>query len=139
MSAGLLICSICKREVHQDGENHSWRHCEDLTPICEQAGLEYPTTNSDIVGEYCGRDENPYAKWAQRPPQVQAHRGAKAMTDTLAHHNSREAVEYRGSLIVIQPTDCTELDEDCLEMEPCQHLSCYRYAPESGRCPFVAD
>ena len=37
MSYGIVICSKCKREVHQDGSEHSWRHCEDKTAICQNA------------------------------------------------------------------------------------------------------
>ena len=34
MSYGILMCSKCKREIHQDGPNYTWLHCEDKTPIC---------------------------------------------------------------------------------------------------------
>ena len=56
MSTGLVICSICKREVHQDGENHSWRHCEDKTLRCEGASSVYPKSKDEIMGKYCGCD-----------------------------------------------------------------------------------
>lgn len=56
MSTGLVICSLCNHEVHQDGPNHSWRHCDDKTPICEGAKAIYPNTSDEIVGKWCGRD-----------------------------------------------------------------------------------
>jgi len=58
MSTGLVICSKCYREVHQDGENHSWRHCEDKTSRCEGASSIYPLSRSFIKGKYCGRDDD---------------------------------------------------------------------------------
>ncbi len=57
MSFGLVICSTCKREVHQDGENHTWRHCEDKSPRCEGAVSAYPTDKSGIAGKFCGMDD----------------------------------------------------------------------------------
>ena len=57
MSYGLVICSACKREVHQDGENQTWRHCEDKTPRCEGAVSSYPTEKSEIIGDFCGKDD----------------------------------------------------------------------------------
>lgn len=57
MSYGLLICSKCSREVHQDGDNHTWRHCEDKSPICEGARRDYPRNASEIKGKFCGCDD----------------------------------------------------------------------------------
>ena len=57
MSFGLVICSTCKREVHQDGENHTWRHCEDKSPRCEGADSVYPSDKSGIAGKFCGMDD----------------------------------------------------------------------------------
>lgn len=57
MSTGLVVCSICHREIHQDGPDHSWRHCEDKTPRCEGASIEYPKTRGEIVGSWCGADD----------------------------------------------------------------------------------
>ncbi len=62
MSTGLVICSKCKREVHQDGphlldEPSTWRHCEDKSQRCEGAVSAYPTSKAEIVGEFCGIDE----------------------------------------------------------------------------------
>ncbi len=57
MSYGLVICGVCKREVHQDGPDHSWRHCEDKTPICFGATTPYPRDSKEIVGEFCGADD----------------------------------------------------------------------------------
>lgn len=56
MSYGLVICSVCKREVHQDGPNQTWRHCEDKTPRCAGAVSAYPQTTNEIRGKWCGRD-----------------------------------------------------------------------------------
>jgi len=56
MSFGIVICGVCKREVHQDGENQSWRHCEDKTARCEGAYSTCPNDLEEIVGEWCGRD-----------------------------------------------------------------------------------
>lgn len=58
MSTGLVICSVCLREVHQDGPDYSWRHCEDKSPRCEGARSTYPMTVADIVGVWCGRDHD---------------------------------------------------------------------------------
>lgn len=55
MSSGMVICSECLREVHQDGPNHTWTHCEDKTPRCEGAMSVYPLMGH-IKGKWCGRD-----------------------------------------------------------------------------------
>jgi hypothetical protein len=60
MSWGILICSKCKREIHQDGPDHSWTHCEDKTSICDGAGKIYPTSREQIKGKFCGKDERGY-------------------------------------------------------------------------------
>ena len=58
MSTGLVICSRCKREVHQiaPGTN-GWIHCEDKTPRCKDASSIYPKSRAEIVGRYCGSDD----------------------------------------------------------------------------------
>jgi hypothetical protein len=61
MSYGLVICSQCKREVHQTGPRdqhgkYGWQHCEDKTARCEAAESVYPAAKSDIRGQYCGHD-----------------------------------------------------------------------------------
>ena len=56
MSYGIVICSSCLREVHQDGPNHTWTHCEDKTPRCDDAASCYALMNH-IKGKWCGRDE----------------------------------------------------------------------------------
>lgn len=59
MSTGLVICSICKREVHQWGEitvGRGWVHCPDRTPICEGAHAIYPRTQGEILGAPCCAD-----------------------------------------------------------------------------------
>jgi hypothetical protein len=58
MSTGIVICSKCKREVHQVKPGKlGWIHCEDKTPICNEAGAIYPSNISEIVGKYCGKDD----------------------------------------------------------------------------------
>ena len=57
MSYGLVVCSKCSREVHQDWPHQGWRHCEDKTPRCDGASSIYPRSRADIVGRFCGRDE----------------------------------------------------------------------------------
>lgn len=59
MSTGLVICSTCKREVHQDGENQTWRHCEDKSSRCAGAKSIYPSSKAEIVGKFCGGDDGP--------------------------------------------------------------------------------
>jgi hypothetical protein len=56
MSTGLVICRKCFREVHQDGENRSWRHCEDKTPMCPGGSAIYPLSEKYIKGKWCGKD-----------------------------------------------------------------------------------
>lgn len=56
MSIGLVICSICYREVHQDGPNHTWTHCEDKSPRCDGASSIYPKNRAEIKGKFCGCD-----------------------------------------------------------------------------------
>ena len=68
MSTGIVICSVCSREVHQDGPREwhgksdpngtaTWRHCEDKTPVCSGAAIAYPESTAQIVGRWCGCDE----------------------------------------------------------------------------------
>jgi hypothetical protein len=67
MSSGLVICSVCRREVHQDGPTPAptppdrypstgWTHCEDGTPRCDGATSTYPTSRAEIVGRFCACD-----------------------------------------------------------------------------------
>lgn len=60
MSTGIVMCSVCRREVHQDGprvnDRATWLHCEDKTPICEGAAVAYPLSPSEMVGRVCGVD-----------------------------------------------------------------------------------
>lgn len=65
MSSGLVICSKCGKEVHQDGPRNKetgrneWRHCLRFhggTPICALAAADYPRKRGDIVGLYCQAD-----------------------------------------------------------------------------------
>lgn len=73
MSAGLVVCAACSREVHQDGPRQhdsercrcprdtgfcpaTWTHCMDGTPRCAGATSAYPKQLDYIAGPYCGRD-----------------------------------------------------------------------------------
>ncbi len=64
MSTGLVICSVCHKEVHQDGLRDSsgkteWRHCSRFhgwTPICANAHAIYPRHRAEIVGMFCQAD-----------------------------------------------------------------------------------
>ena len=64
MSCGIVVCSKCRREVHQNGaktineyghERTGWTHCEDGSPRCEGASSDYASTDK-IVGKWCGMD-----------------------------------------------------------------------------------
>jgi hypothetical protein len=75
MSTGLVICSACKREVHQrvgyrDANGveqvvyetavyprRIWVHCEDRSLMCPGASAIYPNSKDEIVGKYCGEDD----------------------------------------------------------------------------------
>lgn len=75
MSYGLVICSKCKREVHQssitvnyrpnlDGTgtiSPKWYHCEDGSLICEGAMSKFPKSREEIVGKPCMKDEPPFS------------------------------------------------------------------------------
>ncbi len=60
MSTGIVVCSKCRREVHQDGPKdkdgrYGWRHCEDKTPKCEGATVDY-AERGEPKGRFCGMD-----------------------------------------------------------------------------------
>lgn len=67
MSMGIVVCSRCDREVHQDGpkitvEAHgykqqvsTWQHCEDRTAMCKNATPDYARERK-IIGVMCGMD-----------------------------------------------------------------------------------
>ena len=62
MSYGIVICSSCLRELHQDGDRavgNGWLHCEDKTPICVGGTADYPKSETEIRGAWCGRDRGP--------------------------------------------------------------------------------
>jgi hypothetical protein len=66
MSTGIVVCSACQREVHQDGPKDArgtttWTHCEDGTPRCAGATSDYPDSRAAIKGRWCGRDQDPFA------------------------------------------------------------------------------
>lgn len=59
MSCGIVVCSQCNHEIHQDGDRsirNGWRHCEDRSSICIGASAVFPISESSIRGEWCGRD-----------------------------------------------------------------------------------
>lgn len=64
MSSGIVICSVCSGEVHQDGPRsdgpRAWRHCHAKTALCPDATVIYPTSTAAIVGPWCGRDGGPF-------------------------------------------------------------------------------
>ena len=76
MSTGTVVCDICYREVHQDGPNQSWRHCEDKTPMCQGAIPYYPLDKSKIRGKWCGRDDIGFFDGLDVPRKV-IYRGKK--------------------------------------------------------------
>jgi hypothetical protein len=60
MSFGLVVCSVCKREVHQDRDNDKnlyWYHCDTKSRICHEGYPDYPRRKDDIKGDFCGRDD----------------------------------------------------------------------------------
>lgn len=66
MSWGVVACSVCRREVHQNGpedpktRTHGWTHCEDGTPRCEGSVSAYLSQLSgEPVGRFCNIDQGP--------------------------------------------------------------------------------
>jgi len=63
MSYGLMICDVCKREVHQDGtkdpetQRFVWKHCNTGSWICKGASAIYPASRDEILAEFCGADD----------------------------------------------------------------------------------
>lgn len=77
MSTGIVFCSACRREVHQHGRGGTWLHCEDRSPICpstptDTVAPQYPNRLDDIVGRWCGRDDD----W-NRPRMTPQQRAAR--------------------------------------------------------------
>ena len=72
MSSGLVICSVCHVEVHQDGPTHTWRHCSrfhNWTPLCEGGKAMYPDTREQISGLFCQADGLAPRSICQEEPQ----------------------------------------------------------------------
>lgn len=70
MSTGIVICSICKRELHQSGDRaieNGWMHCEDRTPRCSDGSAVFPESTAEIVGKWCGMDD-PDRPQKRKPP-----------------------------------------------------------------------
>lgn len=58
MSRGVVVCSICRREIHQTGtplNEWAWTHCEDGTPQCKHGERDYAAPG-EPQGRWCGRD-----------------------------------------------------------------------------------
>lgn len=59
MSFGLVGCSKCRHEIHQDRDENGnlfWYHCDDKSRICEGATSLY-LNRDGIVGKACYGDE----------------------------------------------------------------------------------
>ena len=68
VSWGVVACSTCRREVHQNGPEEkpdapagfrrsTWLHCEDQTPRCEGASSDYlQNLKGAPVGRFCNID-----------------------------------------------------------------------------------
>jgi hypothetical protein len=66
----MVVCSECRREVHQDGPVHyikpgsmsasypvrGWRHCDDKSERCAGAVSTYPRARADVSGRACYAD-----------------------------------------------------------------------------------
>ena len=55
MSCGLVVCSECKREIHQE-RGGRWYHCEDGTDRCDGAIAHY-AERYQVKGKACFRDD----------------------------------------------------------------------------------
>jgi hypothetical protein len=100
MSSGLVICSVCRREVHQDGNaltpggTWTWRHCEDKSPRCDGASFVYPSKRSDIVGSFCEMDGaapvgdgGARVKVNYRRHEIDCHRAPSLGGDVLVYYS----------------------------------------------------
>lgn len=64
MSTGLVICSVCLREVHQDGDRairNGWRHCgrrdaRGVSVICDGGIAVFPGPADRVNGPACEMD-----------------------------------------------------------------------------------
>ncbi len=61
------------REIHNDGHDYAWLHCEDKTPLCIGANSMYPRSYADIKGKWCGRDDGPMHNETPKPGPVPEH------------------------------------------------------------------
>jgi hypothetical protein len=57
MSTGIVICSVCFRELHQS-PNRKWYHCEDNSLECKEGYHEYAMELKRIKGRWCGADND---------------------------------------------------------------------------------
>jgi hypothetical protein len=59
MSWGIVACSKCRREMHQNGpvvdDVATWLHCEDQSPACE-GGRFCPEYEDEVRGKFCQID-----------------------------------------------------------------------------------
>lgn len=61
MSCGIMVCSVCRREIHQDGPKngrHTWRHCNTKSAICYDACPDWAAVG-EPRDEFCGADKCP--------------------------------------------------------------------------------
>lgn len=58
MSYGIVVCSKCRREIHQSGtplNQWAWVHCEDGSEQCAGGDRDY-AGYGEPLGKWCGRD-----------------------------------------------------------------------------------
>jgi len=59
MSQGIVVCSICRREIHQSGTEQNpkwgWVHCEYGTDQCKGGERDYAQPG-EPKGKWCGVD-----------------------------------------------------------------------------------
>lgn len=60
MSCGIVVCSLCRREIHQTGTPQNpqweWTHCDDGTPQCPHGERDWARAG-EPKGKWCGRDD----------------------------------------------------------------------------------
>ena len=76
MSWGMVMCSTCKREVHQarrpsDGVLY-WYHCDDKSDICPHSQADYVRSTTEVKGKWCGFDGLPGKGMPPAPPAQEA-------------------------------------------------------------------
>lgn len=110
MSYGIVICSVCDREVHQDGDKgirNGWRHCESGAVICIGGQAIYPDSESQIVGRWCGRDRG---HASQSPSKAASSIPSSVATAKI--HNKYRLCEC-GSMVIY--TKCCGMNQQSVE------------------------